>query len=195
MTDAIDPVRRIRPDLIEPADPGDPAVYTRAKDQLMSQITQDQLPAELLATPDLYPRLAYNDELAAVDYLSRVFGFVEAREARMEFGGQYLCWLRLGTGMVMVGHANADVHQIHSPADAGLTTVMLNVYVPDIDAHYTNAAAQGADITMEIEDAFYGERRYEATDAEGHRWHFAERFASIVQRDGRAPEPGEVPAQ
>ena len=161
----------------------------------MPEIAQNPLPAELLATPDLYPRLAYNDELAAVDYLSRVFGFVEARESRMEFGGHYLCWLRLGTGMVMVGHTNADVHQIHSPLDVGLTTVMLNVYVPDIDAHYAAASAQGAEITMEIEDAFYGERRYEATDTEGHRWHFAERFASITQRDGRAPEPREMPSQ
>jgi len=63
----------------------------------MSQITEDQLPAEPIATPDIHPRLAYNDELAALDYLSRVFEFLEAREARMEFGGHYLCWLRLGT--------------------------------------------------------------------------------------------------
>lgn len=195
MTDAFDPLRQIRPDLLEPADPGDPAAYTRAKDQLMSQITDDSLPTEMIVTPDLYPRLAYNDELAAVDYLSRVFGFVEARESRMEFGGQYLCWLRLGTGMVMVGRSDADVHQIHSPTDAGLTTVMLNVYVPDIDAHYATAVAHDAEVTMELEDAFYGERRYEATDPEGHRWHFAERFASIIQRDGRAPEPQPMPGQ
>ena len=39
---------------------------------------------------------------------------------------------------------------------------------------------------MELEDAFYGERRYEATDLEGHRWHFAERFDDIrtQQRGG-----------
>lgn len=194
MTDDFDPLRQILPDRLEPADPGDPAAYTRAKDQLMSQITQKQRPAEAIATPDLYPRLAYNDELAAVDYLSRVFGFVETREARMEFDGQYLCWLRLGTGMVMVGHTNAEVHQIYSPTNAGLTTVMLNVYVPDIDAHYARASVEGAVITMEIDDAFYGERRYEATDPEGHRWHFAERFESIIQREGRTPEPGDEPS-
>jgi len=194
VTDELDPLRKIRPDRLEPDDPGDPGAYTRAKDQLMSQITNDPVPAERIATPDLYPRLAYNDELAAVDFLSRVFGFVEAREARMEFDGKYLCWLRLGTGMIMVGRANPDVHQIHSPTNAGLTTVMLNVYVPDIDAHHAVASTEGADITMEIEDAFYGERRYEATDPEGHRWHFAERFDSILQRGGRTPSPGGEPS-
>jgi uncharacterized glyoxalase superfamily protein PhnB len=155
----------------------------------MSTIDTDHVEAANLTTPDLYPRLAYRDELAAVEYLTRVFQFVEEREARMEHDGNHLCWLRLGSGMVMLGRANVDVHLIHSPLDAGLTTVMFNVYVHDVDAHYAHAVAEGADITMPLDDAFYGERRYEATDPEGHRWHFAERFADIVARGGRRPEP------
>jgi uncharacterized glyoxalase superfamily protein PhnB len=169
-------------------------VLSRAKEQFMTAIDQDHTSAAELTTPDVYPRLAYRDELAAVEYLTRVFGFVEQREVRMEFEGKYLCWLRMGTGAVMVGHANVDVHRIHSPVDAGLTTVMLNVYVHDIDAHYARAAAEGADITMELQDAFYGERRYEATDPEGHRWHFGERFNDIRARGGRPPEPEDPPA-
>jgi uncharacterized glyoxalase superfamily protein PhnB len=41
---------------------------------------------------------------------------------------------------------------------------------------------------MELDDAFYGERRYEATDLEGHRWHFGERFADIKARGGHVPD-------
>jgi uncharacterized glyoxalase superfamily protein PhnB len=44
---------------------------------------------------------------------------------------------------------------------------------------------------MEIDDAFFGERRYEATDLEGHRWHFGERFDDIRARGGRLPDPPE----
>jgi uncharacterized glyoxalase superfamily protein PhnB len=91
----------------------------------------------------------------------------------------------------MIGHANVDVHHIHSPLDAGLTTVMMNVYVNDIDAHFAHAVAEGATITMELDDAFFGERRYEATDHEGHRWHFGERFDDIRARGGRLPDPPE----
>ena len=175
MTDAFDPLRQLRPDRTEPDASADPAVFSRAKEELMSTIDQTHEPITDLATPDVYPRLAYNDELGAVEYLTQVYGFTEIREARQEHDGHYLCWLRMGTGLVMVGHANVEVHRIHSPVDAGLTTVMLNVYVPDVDAHYAHAVAQGAEITMELNDAFYGERRYEATDPEGHRWHFAQR--------------------
>jgi uncharacterized glyoxalase superfamily protein PhnB len=185
VSDDFDPLRNLRPDRVEPDDPGDPAVFSRAKEQLMSTIDHDHAATQTFATPDVYPRLAYRDELAAVDYLTRVFQFVETREARVEHDGDYLCWLRLGTGVVMISHANVDVHHIHSPLDAGLTTVMMNVYVHDIDAHYAHAVAERADVTMEIGDAFFGERRYEATDLEGHRWHFGERFDDIKARVGR----------
>src|SRR5262249_16205033 len=156
------------------------AVLSRAKEQFMSAIDQDQdhdhETKTAYDTPDVYPRLAYRDELAAVEFLTRVLGFTEHREARMTFGGHHLCWLRIGTGIGMVGQANTDIHLIHSPLDAGLTTVMLNVYVHDVDAHYAHAVSEGADITMELDDAFFGEQRYEVTDLEGHRWHIAERF-------------------
>ena len=71
------------------------------------------------------------------------------------------------------------MHRIHSPLDAGVTTVIFHVYVHDVDAHYANAVNQGATITMDLRDAFYGDRVYEATDPEGHRWHFGERFDDI----------------
>ena len=71
------------------------------------------------------------------------------------------------------------------------TTVQMMVYVPDIDAHYAHAVANGAVITMDLRDAFYGDRVYEATDPEGHRWHFGERFADIEARGGTVePEAG-----
>jgi uncharacterized glyoxalase superfamily protein PhnB len=193
VSDDFDPVRQLRPDRIEPDDPADPAVFSRAKEQFMSAIDEDHTPKYDFTTPDIYPRLAYNDELAAVDYLARVFQFAEIREARTEWEGKYLCWMRVGTGIVMIGHANTDVHLIHSPLDAGLTTVIMHVYVHDIDAHHAHAVAEGANITMEIDDAFFGERRYEATDPEGHRWHFGERFDDIRARGGRPPEPGDPP--
>ena len=164
-----DVFRRLRPDQIDLDDPGDPAVLARAKERFMSAIDQELPEAAKISTPDIYPRLAYNDELAAVEYLTRVFGFEEIREARLEFDEKFLCWLRLGSGIVMLGHANVDVHRIHSPSDVGLTTVIMHVYVHDIDAHYARAMAEEADITMELTDAFYGDRVYEATDLEGHR--------------------------
>ena len=193
MSDEFDSLRRLRPDRVHPDDPAEPPVFEREKERLMSTIDAT-LPGPLgvMRMPDIYPRLAYEDERAALDYLVRVFQLEEIREARIEHGEEWdytmLAWVRAGDGVVMIGHANAEVHRIHSPKTIGNTTVQMMVFVPDVDAHYEHAVAEGADITMEIEDAFYGERRYEATDPEGHRWHFAERFEDIKARGGTVPD-------
>ena len=139
----------------------------------------------------MYPRLTYSDEVAALEYLTRVFQFTERREARM--GGEenegMLAWLEFGDGVVMIGRASdaaRDVHHLYSPSVVGHATVSIQVVVHDIDAHYAHAVAEGATITMPIEDAFYGYRRYEADDLEGHRWHFQESLDAIRAREEAA---------
>lgn len=59
-----------------------------------------------------------------------------------------------------------------------------NVTVDDVDAHFARAVAAGAVVTMELSDAFFGERRYEATDPEGNRWHFGEPLKRARARRG-----------
>jgi PhnB protein len=187
VSDDFQRLRDLRPDRVQPDDPADPTVFAREKERLMSTISTN--PAETtFALPDIFPRLAYEDERQALDFLVRVFQLAEIREARMDDGTSMLAWLRVGNGVVMIGRSNSEVHQIHSPKTIGNTTIQLMVYVDDVDAHYAHAVAEGALVTMPLEDAFYGERRYEATDIEGHRWHFAERFGHIRERGGTVPD-------
>jgi RNA polymerase sigma-70 factor (ECF subfamily) len=151
-----------------------PDVFTRQKETLMSSIAGSQPHPEVLAHRSrMYPRLAYRDVSAALEFLTRAFGFTERREARIEEDGRpSLVWLEFGAGLVMLSTPNADVHQIASPHDVGGTTTMINVEVDDVDAHHARAVAEGAVITTGPDDMYYGARRYEATDLEGHRWHF-----------------------
>ena len=178
----------LRPDRVLPVDEGDPGLFKREKERLMSTIGATTSQAEAWSqTPAMYPRLTYSDEVAALEYLTRVFQFTERREARMGGDGEegMLAWLEFGDGVVMIGRATAaarDVHHLYSPGDVGHATVMINVAVNDIDADYEHAVAEGAAITMAIEDAFYGFRRYEADDLEGHHWHFHEPLDAIEAR-------------
>ena len=174
MTDEFDPVRRLRPDGLLPDDPPDLAVLTSSRHQLVSDIT-GSASDQHLPTPSIYPRLAYRDELAALEFLVRAFGLVERREARMEHPDGTLAWLELGNGVIMIGRSGPQRHGLTSPLDTGATTSMINVYVDDVDAHHRRAVAEGATIVSEPEDMLWGDRRYEALDLEGHRWHFAQR--------------------
>jgi uncharacterized glyoxalase superfamily protein PhnB len=176
MSDEFDPVRRLRPDGLLPDDPPDLSVLSASRRRLVDDITGSTSAPEL-AMPSIYPRLAYRDELAALDFLVRAFGLVERRAARMEHPDGTLAWLELGTGVIMIGRSGPERHGLTSPLDAGAPTSMLNVYVDDVDAHHRRAVAEGAVIVSEPEDMLWGDRRYEALDLEGHRWHFAERRA------------------
>jgi uncharacterized glyoxalase superfamily protein PhnB len=102
--------------------------------------------------------------------------------------GHMLAWLEHRDGIVMVGHVNHDFHGIHSPRETGAATCELMVSVDDVDAHFARAVAAGARITVPLGDAFWGERRYEAEDREGNRWHFGEPLTSVRRRRGE-PEP------
>jgi uncharacterized glyoxalase superfamily protein PhnB len=179
MTEDLEPLRRARPDRVLPDDPPDPGILAREKARLMSAITGPGGAVVHRRTPDIYPRLAYRDEVAALDFLTRAFGLIERRESRMEQPEGMLAWLEIGDGVVMIGRAGEERHGLHSPLDVGAATAMVNVYVHDIDTHCRRAEAEGARIVTPLEDMFWGDRRYEALDLEGHRWHFAERLSEI----------------
>ena len=68
VSDDFDRLRELRPDRVQPDDPAEPTVFAREKERLMSTIDathEDSAP--VLKTPDIYPRLAYEDERAALD--------------------------------------------------------------------------------------------------------------------------------
>jgi RNA polymerase sigma factor (sigma-70 family) len=130
----------LRPDRVFPVDEGDPGLFKREKERLMSTIGATTPQTEAWSrTPAMYPRLTYADEVAALEYLTRVFQFTERREARMGNGDDeegMLAWLEFGDGVVMIGRATAaarEVHHLYSPGDVGHATVMINVAVNDIN--------------------------------------------------------------
>ena len=145
MSDDLEPLRRSRPDRLLPDDPPDPEILAREKARLMAAINQQEGPDAAVhrRTPSIYPRLAYRDEAAALDFLTRVFGLTERRESRMEHPGGMLAWLEIGDGVVMIGRAGEQRHGLHSPLELGAATALVNVYVHDIDAHYRRAGSEG----------------------------------------------------
>lgn len=130
--------------------------------------------------PQVTPRLAYVDVGSAVEWLTRAFGFEEHLPSRIEAGakGILMTDMLLGLGgRIMIG--GDGPHGLSSPAKLGGRSLLPIVYVDDIDAHYERARAAGAEIVLPIEDAPWGDRRYEALDPEGHRWYFAERVREV----------------
>jgi PhnB protein len=118
------------------------------------------------------PYLLYEDAASAVDYLTTTFGFVQ-RLAQIGGAGRAHVELLLGDdGLVMLGQAGES---FRSPSRLGAyPSVLVHLYVDDVDALHERARAAGADVT-ELEAAPVGDRRFTATDPEGQVWVFAQR--------------------
>jgi uncharacterized glyoxalase superfamily protein PhnB/uncharacterized damage-inducible protein DinB len=137
--------------------------------------------------PDLVPSLACQDVPAAVDFLTRAFGFRERTEARLSWEGGCRAWVELGG--VLVTLASSGGHGLEAPRAAGGVSMALKVYVADVDAHFRQARAAGAAILSEPEDGFWGGRIYRALDSEGHHWEFAQAGRDRDARSWQLP-PG-----
>jgi uncharacterized glyoxalase superfamily protein PhnB len=116
--------------------------------------------------------LAYEDALAAIDFLCRAFGFTERSRMDGEDGTIGHAEVELNDNVVMLASVWRD-GGLATPNELGAVHCQLRCAVPDVDAHWRHARAAGAIVLDEPADQEYGERVYRALDPEGHRWIFA----------------------
>ena len=131
-------------------------------------------------TQRIIPYLLYADVEGALDFVARAFGFEERLRYTGAAGYVSHAEMRLGDGIVFLGDPGDDYR---SPKELGHATVLMHVYVDDVDAHYERARASGAQIREEPADQEYGERRYAAVDPEGHQWFFAQVVREVAPEE------------
>lgn len=117
------------------------------------------------------PEVAYPDVREAVAWLRRAFGFRE----RLRIG-EHRAQLSFGGGSLVVTKLEAAPH---APSPAGPRRFSVMVRVADVDSHYEQARAAGAEIISPPTDYPYGERQYTADDPAGHRWTFSQTIADV----------------
>jgi uncharacterized glyoxalase superfamily protein PhnB len=118
----------------------------------------------------MYPVLRYTDARAAIDWLSRAFGFTAKQVHEGPDGAIQHAELESESGVVMVTQmpASGQSDRWGQPAGSGF----LYAVVSDPDAHHERARQAGAEIVMEPTDQDYGSRDYAARDFEGNLWSF-----------------------
>lgn len=126
------------------------------------------------------PYLLYEDVGAALEWLSRAFGFRERLRFQGEDGAVTHAEMELDGGEVMLGWPGPDYR---NPRRLGQTTQLVHVYVEDVDAHFERAREVGAEIVSEPQDQEYGDRRYDVKDPEGHLWSFAQHVRDVTPEE------------
>lgn len=134
--------------------------------------------------PDVVPMLAYEDGPAALDWLSRAFGFRERTRMLDESGRLSHGEMEAGDGLIMLATPSPDYrspghHRDTCDAAARWLAVPhivdgVLVYVDDVSVHVQRARDAGARLLSEPESDEHG-TRYRVEDLEGHRWMFIQR--------------------
>jgi uncharacterized glyoxalase superfamily protein PhnB len=142
-----------------------------------------------METPTFTVSAFYHDPKAALDWLSRAFGFevtMAIEDAEGDPRNSHYEMALEGRGRIMIGGEWAD--WTRSPAAiGGANTQSTHVALPrDLDAHCARARSAGATIVAEPEDQFYGDRTYRAVDHEGHVWTFSEHVRDVSRAEAEA---------
>ena len=128
----------------------------------------------------IIPYLLYKDCDAALDWLAQAFGFEEVLRYTGSEGYVNHAEMKLGDARIFMGNPGEGYR---NPKDLDEDTVGLYVYVDDVDAHFERARSAGATIIRPPEDQEYGDRHYDVSDPEGHRWYFASRVRETAPQE------------
>lgn len=128
--------------------------------------------AHMAQKQTIFPMLDYEDAPAAIEFLTKAFGFVEQSRLDGENGTIGHAELSLDGQVVMLASVWRD-GGFSTPRDLGGNHSQIFCVVSDVDQHWQAAREGGAIVVGEPQDQEYGYRTYRATDPEGHRWYFA----------------------
>ena len=136
--------------------------------------------------PALMSAVFYQDPRAALVWLEKAFGFelfmlIEDAEGNLAHSE-----MRFGDAALMIGNEWTDDHK--SPRSiGGKNTQTVGIHIADdIEAHCARARAAGAEILMEPETQFYGDRTYRCRDPEGHIWTVAQSIKPVTREEAEA---------
>lgn len=122
------------------------------------------------------PYLLYRDTAAAIDFLTRAFGFREVLRATSPGGAIQHVELRLDERSVMLGSPGPDYRP---PRETGERSSLVHMYVDDVDVLFRRAVEAGAEVANEPEDKPEGDRRGDVVDPEGHWWSLSQHVRDV----------------
>jgi PhnB protein len=116
----------------------------------------------------LTPMLAIRHADQAIEWYKKALNATELYRLTEPDGRIAHAELRISNAIFMIAEENPDYNK--SPDTLGGTSIILNVYVPDVDSLIDLAVQQGAKIIFPVQDQFYGDRAGRIKDPFGHMW-------------------------
>jgi PhnB protein len=128
------------------------------------------------------PYLAVDDAAEAIAYYKKAFGAEETVRMDAPDGKIGHAELKIGDSHVMLSDPFPQASTT-PPKELGGTSASIFMYVEDVDAVVQKAVDQGATVTMEVEDQFWGDRFGSITDPFGHNWSIATHIEDLTPEE------------
>ena len=81
--------------------------------------------------------------------------------------------VKIGDSTLMLNDEFPEWHVLSPTSTKADTSVTLHLYVEDADKVFATAQAAGAEVTMPLQDQFWGDRYGKLKDPFGHTWAIA----------------------
>jgi PhnB protein len=146
-------------------------------------MTDVESPSEAKYT--VTPHLVVRDAAAASGWYQRALGAEERGRIPVPGGRFMQIELRFGDSTVMIADEFPDLGVL-SPLSVGGTVGALAIHTRDVDALWQRAIAAGAEISVPLQEMFWGDRHGEIFDPFGHRWGLAQHLRDVPADEIRA---------
>jgi uncharacterized glyoxalase superfamily protein PhnB len=120
------------------------------------------------------PMLVCRDAASEIDFCKSAFGAVELSRRQATDGAVVHATLTIGEAMIMV-HGEVPNLASRAPQSDGSSSVVIYLYVADVDTVIDRAVAAGAKVQLPATNTFWGDRVGRIIDTSGHVWNIAAR--------------------
>jgi PhnB protein len=131
------------------------------------------------------PHLVVRDAAAASEWYQRAFGAEERGRIPVPGGRFTQIELRFGDSTVMIADEFPEL-DVLSPRSVGGTVGALVIHTDDVDALWERALEAGAEVSLPLQEMFWGDRHGEIFDPFGHRWGLAQHLRDVPADQIRA---------
>lgn len=143
----------------------------------MSKITK--------AIPEGYhtvtPYLSVKGAERAIDFYKKAFGAQEIERHAGAEGKIMHAVIKIGDSLVMLADEFPESGcGMCSPESLKGSSVLLNLYVEDVDTFFNQAVKAGSTVIRPLMDAFWGDRYGQLRDPFGHLWSVATRKKNLT---------------
>ncbi len=118
------------------------------------------------------PYLAVRGGAQAIEFYKKAFNAKELVRMPGPDGKLGHAEVQIGDSRVMLSD-EYEAMSFFGPQTRGGTTVLIHLYVKDVDATVARAVTAGGKVVRPLQDQFYGDRTCSIEDPFGHMWYVA----------------------